>query len=156
MKLSENGIQFLISLEGFKRTPYKDVIGIDTIGVGHVIKSSERFINALSDEEVLKLLKKDIEEIGFERNLSNLNLDINQRQFDACFSLSFNVGITAFNESTLLSILKGISNGQRDNNYLIASNEFLKWNKANGKVIQGLVNRRMKERRLFLYGIYEG
>jgi len=72
-----------------------------------------------------------------------LKVDVNDNQFAALVSLAYNVGIGNLAKSTLLIH----TNAKR---WDIAANEFLKWNKAGGKVLAGLTRRREAERRLFL------
>ena len=68
---------------------------------------------------------------------------LNQNQFDALVSFTYNLGAGALGSSTLLGKLnRGDFEG--------AADEFPKWNKAGGKVLNGLVKRRAAERSLFL------
>ena len=69
--------------------------------------------------------------------------DINQSQFDAMTSFTYNVGVGAFSESTLLKY-------NNTEEWQMAADEFLKWVYADGEVLQGLVNRRETERSLYL------
>lgn len=71
------------------------------------------------------------------------DITLTQNQFDAIVSLIYNIGVGNFRKSNLLKNLKA-------GNKVIADN-FLSWNKAGGKVIQGLINRRQKEWQLFSY-----
>lgn len=68
---------------------------------------------------------------------------LTQNQFDALVSLTFNIGATAFEESTLLRKLN-------DRDYIGASNEFSKWVKQRMQTLPGLVTRREEERQLFI------
>ena len=71
-----------------------------------------------------------------------VNVPLNQNQFDALVSLSYNIGIGAFKNSTLLKLLNA-------SDYHAASDQFDVWIKAGGKTVQGLVNRRAVEKLLF-------
>ena len=71
-----------------------------------------------------------------------MTVPLTQNQFDALVSLTYNIGSGAFNNSTLLKLNKG--------DYQGAADQFLVWNKADGKVMKGLVRRREAERALFL------
>ena len=73
---------------------------------------------------------------------SAVTVPINQNQFDALVSLAYNIGTGAFKESTLL---KKLNLGD----YKAAAAQFAVWNRGGGKVMQGLVNRRAVERKLF-------
>ena len=70
---------------------------------------------------------------------------LNDNQLAACTSLAYNIGLAAFRGSTLLRKLN-------DGDYQGAADQFPVWNKAGGRVVQGLVNRRAAERDLFLKG----
>lgn len=70
---------------------------------------------------------------------------VTQQQFDALVSFSYNLGVSAFQGSTLLR-------RHRAGNYAAAADEFLRWNRAAGKVMAGLTRRRQAERRLYLSG----
>lgn len=72
-----------------------------------------------------------------------VEVPLNQNQFDALASFTYNLGETNLSSSTLLKKLNA-------KDYTGASNEFLKWNRAGGKVLNGLVRRREAERNLFL------
>jgi lysozyme len=69
--------------------------------------------------------------------------DINQNQFDALCAFAYNVGINALKNSTLL---KKVNKNPQD---VTIRNEFLKWNKANGRALNGLTNRRIAEADLY-------
>ena len=84
-----------------------------------------------------KLIKKYE---GFSKYVSGT---LTQNQFDALVSFCYNVGQSNLLSSTLLKKLN-------NKDYKGASNEFLKWNKSGGKVLQGLANRRKDEREVFL------
>ena len=73
---------------------------------------------------------------------SAVTVPINQNQFDALVSLSYNIGTGAFKKSTLLKKLN-------EEDYKGASAQFAVWNKGGGRVMQGLMNRRAVERKLF-------
>lgn len=72
-----------------------------------------------------------------------IRVPINQRMFDALVSFTYNVGVKALNDSTLLKLLN-----QRD--YRGAADQFKRWNRAGGKVSNGLTKRRAAEEALFL------
>lgn len=78
--------------------------------------------------------------------LNSLAIKLNQNQYDALCSSIFNIGTGNFLRSTLLKCLQA-------KQYDKASAEFLKWRKANGKVLKGLEARRKDEQELFDKGI---
>lgn len=141
-KISDGGIKMIANFEGKRNSKYLDAVGLWTIGIGHLIKSGEVFNSVLTDQEVFDLFRKDIS--GFEQAVSNLvKVKINQNKFDALVSFAFNCGVGALESSTLLRVLN-------EGNYQLAADNFLKWDKGDGKTIYGLTLRRQKERELFL------
>jgi lysozyme len=145
---------FIIKVEGFKTTVYKDSAGLDTIGVGHCLTQEEimcgkvrigteyvDYENGLTMDQVKILLRSDLHPrlICVEEWVT---VPLKECQKIALVSFAFNVGVGNFKESTLLDELnKG--------NYRRVPGELLRWVKitVNGKkeVCQGLVNRRWKE-----------
>jgi lysozyme len=98
----------------------------------------------ITKDKAEELLRKDLEE--FSSGVSKLlKFVVAQHEFDALVSLAYNIGISAFKRSTLLKLLNG-------KNFTDAAEQFLKWNKAKGKVLAGLKRRRQAERHLFLTG----
>jgi lysozyme len=98
-----------------------------------------------ANDEIDTLLEQDLQR--FENGVSRLcpASDGSQPQFDAIVSFAFNVGLGNLQSSTLrMKYNRG--------DYTGAADEFLKWNKSSGKVLQGLVRRREAERVLFLAG----
>lgn len=141
MKISDEGIAFIKKHEGCRYQAYLDSGGIPTIGVGHT--GPEVHIGMeINDEEVDRLLRKDIETA--EKCVNNcVRVAITQSQFDALCSFTFNVGCGALGKSTLL---KHLNDGQDD----LAAREFTRWCKVRGKIVAGLTRRREAERDLFL------
>jgi lysozyme len=92
----------------------------------------------MADLMLLRDLKK------FEAGLNSyIRADVKQCQFDALTSLVFNIGLGNFSTSTLL---KMINAGSAD----AAADQFLRWNRAGGVILSGLVKRREAERKLYL------
>ena len=158
MTISEAGIQLIKSFEGCHNTPYRCPAALWTIGYGHVLypdqarlKTPERALYGIKDEhnrtfeydEIDSILEKDLER--FEAGVLRLcpSAADSQSQFDAIVSFSFNVGLGNLEASSLrMKYSRGEIEG--------AADEFLKWNKAGGKVLAGLTRRRSAERALFL------
>ena len=142
MITSQNGIERIKSFESFQAKAYTCPAGKLTIGYGHVILPDEDLGHVTVTERGAEdLLKEDLE--GAEQAVNRANLKIDQDQFDALVSFVFNVGVGAFQGSTLL---KRIRVGDMQG----AADEFLKWNHGGGKVLAGLTRRREVERQLFL------
>lgn len=143
MTLSQRGLDLIKKFEGLRLTAYKCVAGVDTIGYGHTgpdVKPGLR----ITEAEAEKLLWKDTESAQQAVN-SFVNVKINQNEYDALVSFVFNVGPTAFVNSTLLRLLN--SNSDRK----IVAAEFARWVKAGSdQAVPGLVRRRSHEKALFL------
>jgi len=145
MQISNKGIQLIKHHEGVRNKPYRDCVGLWTVGVGHLIgdgKSLPESWNKLfTTEEVDALLKQDL--VRFERGVQKLlPVPLTQNQFDALISFSFNLGLGVLQRSTLRqNILRKDFKG--------ASEEFLKYVRAGGKIVKGLVTRRNDEKALF-------
>ena len=146
MKLSDNGFRLLGELEGIVLRPYKDSVGIPTIGIGSTyyedgtkVKMTDK---AITKERAIQLAKNVVKSFEEQVNKSIL-LPMTQNQFDAMVLLCYNIGKSGFARSSVVRNFN-LGNIQR------AADSFLLWNKAGGRVVQGLVNRRNKERSLFL------
>lgn len=145
MKISEVGVNLIKSFEGCSLKAYKCPVGVWTIGWGTTepingVKPHEGMIitQQQADEILIKNLK------AYENAVNKyVTYQINQNQFDALVSFAYNCGNGALKTSTLL---KKLNAGDVQG----AANEFLRWNKANGKVLNGLTRRRESERKLFL------
>ena len=153
MHLSENGLDFIKKEEGFCRSVYLDSAGLKTIGYGHLIKAGESF-TLISEHEAEIILEKDVMDASSLVNRMVLT-PLTQNQFDALVSFVFNVGAGRSGFKDGFATLKsgGQSTMLRKLNmadYEGAAEEFQKWVKAGGNVIKGLVNRRNREKALFL------
>ena len=146
MKLSDNGFTLLGELEGIVLRPYKDSVGIPTIGIGSTyyedgtkVKMTDK---AITKERAIQLAKNVVKSFEARVNKSII-VPMTQNQFDAMVLLCYNIGESGFARS---SVVRNFNAG----NLQKAADSFLLWNKAGGKVSKGLTNRRQKERDLFL------
>jgi lysozyme len=139
MAIAESTLDFITREEGFKNKAYKDAKGLWTIGVGHLIRADEEFLKTLTltDNDVKDLLKRDLKWCS-EAVESSVKIPLTQNQYDALYSLCFNIGDTAFRKST---VVKKIN----ENDIKGAADAILMWNKP-----EVLINRRKRERALFL------
>lgn len=140
MKTSDNGRAFIRAGEGVQLAAYQDGGGVWTIGYGHTrgVKQGQ-VINHEQADEFLNNDLRQVESCISER----VTVPLNQNQFDALVSFVFNVGRQAFSDSTLLKKLN-------EGNYRAAADQFTRWVYDNDKFVQGLYNRRVAERDLFL------
>ena len=140
MKTSRHGRDFIKRWEGVKLKTYRCDANVLTIGVGHTAAMGDpKPVEGMTitAEEADAILARDLA-ITEAQVQSAVKVDITQRQYDTLISFVFNVGIGAFRNSTLL---KKLNAGR----YVDVPSELLKWNRVNGKVNQGLVNRRKAE-----------
>ena len=137
--ISPEGIGFIADYESFYSEPYR---GLDsqnqTIGFGHVIMIDENFESITSDE-AKDLLTKDLNAFIHVVNTLVLGLMLSQNQFDALVSFSYNCGVTALNNSTLLKDIKANSKIEK------IKEDFLMWSSCNGERALGLYRRRFDE-----------
>lgn len=131
------------SLTAVKDGKKKDGTQLYSIGLGHQIQPNEAYLlsSTITNEEVARLFEKDIEQIIGDLN-KVIKVPINKNQLLALLSLRYNIG-PAFNKSTLLRKLNA-------GDYIGASTHFAEWRLSEGKIVQGLVNRRERERQLFI------
>lgn len=140
MTLDKKGREHLIKEEGLRLKAYKDTVGVWTIGVGNTyyedgskVKEGDVITKERADS-LLSVVSKQ-----FEDNINKVvKVPLNQNQFNALVSFSYNIGTGAFNKSTLLKLLN-----QKE--YLQAAEQFMKWLKP-----PELKGRRMREKALFL------
>ena len=139
MAIAKSTLEFITKEEGAKNKAYRDSKGLWTIGVGHLIKDSEsHLINAtLTDEQVQELLRSDLRWCS-EAVESSVRVSLTQNQFDALYSICYNLGATNFKKSTFLKQIN-------ENKMKEAADSFLMWNKP-----PELIPRRKRERALFL------
>ena len=145
MQTSDKGIALIKQFEGCKLTAYQDSVGVWTIGYGWTQPVDGKPIRAgmtIKQETAERLLKTGL--VSYESDVSRLvKVDLTQGQFDALVSFTYNLGARSLSTSTLLRKLNS-------GDYAGAADEFLRWNKAGGKVLNGLARRREAERALFL------
>lgn len=145
MQTREKGIALIKQFEGCKLTAYQDSVGVWTIGYGWTQPVDGKPIRAgmtIKQETAERLLKTGL--VSYESDVSRLvKVGLTQGQFDALVSFTYNLGARSLSTSTLLRKLNA-------GDYAGAADEFLRWNKAGGKVLNGLTRRREAERALFL------
>lgn len=139
MKIAENGLTLLKRVEGLRLEAYRCSAGVLTIGYGHTKGVTKGMI--ITQAQAEDFLKQDV--TWAQKAVNNENLQLNQNQFDALVSFVFNVGATAFKNSTLLKMIK--VNPYSAN----IPSEFAKWKLAGGKIVPGLSARRKLETELY-------
>jgi lysozyme len=145
-KLSQKGLELIKQFEGLKLKPYLCPASIATIGYGNTyypngqkVKLTDPAITQEKADELLKFLL-----VSYEKAVDSFcHDDISQGNFDALTSFAYNLGTNALQKSTLI---KKVNANPKD---VTIADEFLKWNKANGRVLVGLTKRRQAEANLY-------
>lgn len=141
MKLDNRGINLIKSFEGCKLEAYKCSANVWTIGYGHTgvgVYKGSKITQAQADEYFIKDISK------FEQGVEKLvKVPLTQGEFNALVSFAYNCGLGALQSSTLLRLLN-------QKKYSLAAEQFLRWNKVNGKEVAGLTRRRNAEKAMFI------
>jgi lysozyme len=143
-KTGTSGKSLIKEFEGFRATAYLCPAGVWTVGYGttRINGKSVKEHTKITTQEADDLLEQDLKR--FEDGIKKLvSVELTQNQFDALVSFVYNLGIGSLQKSTLLKKLNA-------GHFEEAANEFLKWDKADGKKLSGLTRRRTAERELFL------
>jgi lysozyme len=143
-QIDQSGIDFLINEEGLILHPYKDSVGIPTIGIGNTyyedgtrVKMTDPAITKDRAINLFRIVLRNYENAVW----STTRDDINQNQFNALVSICYNIGVAGFKGSTLL---KRVNLNPTD---LLIRDAFLMWKNAGGKPV--LLARRRREADLY-------
>lgn len=128
--------------EGKSNDPYKDIVGISTVCYGETRVMMRRY----SDAECEEMLAEGLTDFAEPVLKRNPELKGHPNQLAAAVSLSYNIGPAGYNRST---VARRFSAGD----WRGACDAFLMWNKAGGRAVKGLTNRRKYERDLCLKGL---
>lgn len=139
MTLSRRGLNLIKEFEGLRLEAYQCSAGKWTLGYGTTLGIVEGM--TCTKEAAEAMLRRDVERFA-AKVATAVHVPITQNQFDALVSFAYNVGVGAFENSTLLKKLNAGDDAG-------ASGEFLKWIKANGEILGGLKRRRKAEQSLF-------
>lgn len=147
--VSDALVNFITEHEGYSSTPYRGTdYWNETVGYGHVVKPGEN-IQYLSRQDALELLKSDIQPCIDSVSKEFAGTNLTQPQFDALVSFSYQLGTNIWPQ--VPHLVNDIRSG--------ASAETLKQDFAScdhcgGEEVQGLLNRRMDEWKMFTSGEY--
>ncbi|MEG4853966.1 lysozyme [Microcoleus sp. B5-D4] len=140
MTINQDGVNLIKSFEGMELEAYLDAVDVWTIGYGHTQGVYEGM--TITEAQAEELLRKDLAE--FEGYVSEaVQVSINENQFSALVSFTFNLGPENLFDSTLLKLLN-------QGDFQGAGDQFPRWNKAGSQELEGLTRRRKAERALFL------
>lgn len=146
MQISNKGLKIIENFEGFRSCPYLDQVKVPTIGIGTTFYENGQKVkmtdSCITHDRAYELLTNYLKDTV---NLINslLKVELNQNQFDAICSLTYNIGDSGFSSST---VLKRINKNPNDPTIRDA---FMMWTKAKGKVLFDLVKRRKEESDLY-------
>jgi lysozyme len=159
MKLSDRGVLEIAEHEGVVLGPYLDSVGVWTYGVGHTAaagfpdpaklpREDTRGWNAARVEDelisALRLFDDDLDK--YEARVEKaIKVPLKQHEFDALVSFHFNTGAIG-----RASFVRKLNAGDRRG----AADGMMVWNRAGGRVIDALTERRKEEREMFLRGVY--
>lgn len=141
--INEAGLNLIKEFEGLKLEAYLCPARVPTIGYGTTVYPNGEKVSlgdTCTEEEAHKYLISDVDK--FENSVKKLvKVELNENQFSALVSFCYNLGAGNLKKSTLL---RRLNSGDYN-----VGNEFLKWNKASGKILKGLTRRRESEKQLF-------
>lgn len=146
MTISKDGLELVKKWEGFHSKAYLDVVGVPTIGYGMtkwLNGSKVKLGETIKQEEATIILEQQINEHA-SQIFEDIKIELTQSQFDALASFSYNLGSGIFKKDK--SLTKYINEKDWDNTVRVMK----LYNKAGGKVFQGLVNRREDETKMFM------
>jgi lysozyme len=138
LALSSAGLIAIASSEGFVEKAYRDIVGVWTIGFGTTANVKPG--DTITVERALERKLDDVRK--FHDGIAKcVTVPLTQGELDAYISLAYNIGVSAFCSSTLVKLLNA-------KDYDGACKQILRWNRAGGKVVRGLVLRREREYQL--------
>ncbi len=144
MQYSKKGLELTKSFEACRLTAYQDIKGIWTIGFGHTGPEVVEGLVCTQDQADAQLA---IDLLRAEHMVNTyVTVPLTQGQYDALVDFAFNLGVNAEKGSTLLKLVNV-------GNFTAAAEEFEKWSHASGKVVAGLLRRRLAEKEEFTNGV---
>lgn len=143
LSTSQVGINLIKEFEGFRTNAYPDpATGGAPWTIGYGTTKGVKKGMVVTQAQAEALLREDVK--AFEEAVRKaVKVPLTQNQFDALVSFTYNVGPSNMSSSTLIKLVNL-------KEYKSAAEQFLRWNKAAGKVMAGLTRRRQAERKLFL------
>jgi lysozyme len=146
MKLTEKGYDLIKEFEGFSAKPYNCSANVPTIGFGNTYYPNGIKVK-LTDKPITKEYANEIFKVIADKFAANVlklvKSNISENQLNALTAFAYNVGLANLQKSTLLKLVNA-----NPNDPAIAK-EFLRWNKAGGKAVNGLTRRRIAESALY-------
>lgn len=145
-KTSDKGIELIKRFEGLSLKPYLCPANVPTLGYGNTFYKNGKKVTLndkpITEQKAVEMLRQSLEK--FEQYVDSYTTDsITQNQFDALVSFCYNLGPANLKSSTLLKKVNANTNDET------IKDEFLKWTKAGGRKLAGLVKRREAEAALY-------
>lgn len=154
MKLNKEGYDLITKFEGFSAKPYLCSAKVPTIGFGSTFYEDGSKVSMLdkpiTKERATSMFKTIADR--FAKDVDTLvTSDVNQNQFNALVSFAYNVGLDIDKDTVVeglgdSTLLKKVNKNPNDPSI---RNEFIKWNKAGGKILAGLTRRRNEEASIY-------
>ena len=144
--INQAGLDLIKHYEGLRLKAYRDAVGVWTIGYGHTSMAGDPKVKAgmvITEDEAEQILRTDLKKYEDAVKKALPGYPLTDNQYAALTSLCYNVGPGNFSKSSVVRYLRQGNPGQ-------SADAFRAWNKAGGRVLQGLVTRREAERKLFL------
>lgn len=142
MRTSNKGIELIKKYEGFSLKAYQCPAGVWTVGYGHT--KGVKPWTVVTKAQAEQCLREDV--LAAERSIDQLRYlqqELKQCHYDALVSFTFNLGVGAFNQSSLRKLII------QDTGNPLIRNEFQRWVYVNGRISPGLVARRREEADLY-------
>ena len=139
MMISQEGIELIKKFEGCELKSYRCSADVLTIGYGHTKGVTEGM--EIDKDEAENLLANEM--LEYENYINdNVEVELEQNQFDALVCWVYNLGVGSLRSSTMLTVLN-------DGDYKGVPAQIKRWNRAGGKVLDGLIRRRNAEAAMF-------
>lgn len=150
MEINQKGLELVKEFEGFREEAYQDSGGIWTCGYGstrHIdgtpVKKGDTMTEQVASDTLFHYLSAAEAAVECATEDADRAYQLNENQFSALVSFVYNVGDGAFESSTMLKLIN-------ESKFTEAAEQFVRWNKCKGKVVDGLTRRRLAEKELFL------
>ena len=139
MKTSEEGISLIKKFEGCKLEAYLDAVDVPTIAYGRT--KDVKIGDICTQQQAEDWLEEELVEYEGYVNEA-VKVELTQPQFDSIVSWTYNLGPSNLNRSSMLRVLNA-------SDYDNVPEQIMRWNKAGGRVLAGLVRRREAEAEMF-------
>lgn len=156
MKVSRRGVKFVAGFEGFRSCPYRDAVGVWTIGYGET-QGVGPGTKCISKRKARKMLRRRITN-DYAAYIPRPH-QLKQQEIDALASFAYNLGVAAVSDPGYSSLARRLRSKEGRTfaaRQRIYQEEMPKWCRAGGVPLLGLVKRRSAEVRLACRGDYSG